>query len=130
MKTVEYHSDNNQFKSDDKLTNRLNADLNYCGLSEPIQKGFLFFMGAAIVAEVNESGLDLREVRETEDSFIEFMYKTVSLYSKSTGDFSDYGELNDGVFIDYIYNTAYVINTILLNSKTSIADSQLNILYI
>ena len=38
------------------------------------------------------------------------MIEIVNLYSKSTGDFSDYGDLNDGVFMNAIYNTAHVIS--------------------
>ncbi|EAZ94373.1 hypothetical protein FBBAL38_00015 [Flavobacteria bacterium BAL38] len=85
------------------MYDRLNADLNYCGLSPEIQKGFLFYLGASINIGINESPVDLSKYMSTPELQKESYLKIINAYSQSTGNFSDFGELNDSVFSEMIY---------------------------
>lgn len=109
MKIFNWKKDKTTPKSDTYLYNRLNADMNYCGLNPEIQKGFLFYLGAAINTGINESPVDLSQYMSTSDLQKESFLKIINAYSQSTGNFSDYGDLNDGVFSRMIYTC----NTIL-----------------
>ncbi|MBK7691382.1 MAG: hypothetical protein IPK62_03025 [Bacteroidetes bacterium] len=109
MKILNWKKDKKTPASDPYLYNRLNADMNYCGLKPEIQKGFLFYMGAAISIGINESPVDLRQQLATADLQKETYLKIVNAYSQSTGNFSDYGDLDDGFFSKMIYT----INSIL-----------------
>jgi hypothetical protein len=109
MKIFNWKKDKTTPKSDPYLYDRLNADMNYCGLSPEIQKGFLFYLGATINIGINESPVDLSQYMSTPDLQKESFLKIINAYSQSTGNFSDYGDLNDGVFSRMIYTC----NTIL-----------------
>lgn len=109
MKIFNWTKDKTTPTSDPYLYDRLNADMNYCGLSPEIQKGFLFYLGASINIGINESPIDLRQYMLTPDLQKETFLKIINAYSQSTGDFSDYGDLNDEVFSRMIYTC----NTIL-----------------
>ena len=103
MKIFNWKKDNTTPASDPYLVERLNADMNYCGLSPELQKGFLFYLGTAINIGINESPVDLSQYMLTPDLQKESFLKIINAYSQSTGNFSDYGDLNDGVFSDMIY---------------------------
>lgn len=103
MKIFNWKKDRTTPKSDPYLYNRLNADMNYCGLNPEIQKGFLFYLGTAINVGINESPVDLSRFMSTPDLQKETFLKIINAYSQSTGNFSDYGDLNDGVFSEMIY---------------------------
>jgi hypothetical protein len=109
MKIFNWKKDKTTPTSDPYLYDRLNADMNYCGLSPEIQKGFLFYLGSAINIGINESPVDLSQNLTTPDLQKETFLKIINAYSESTGNFSDYGDLNDGVFSDVIYT----LNTIV-----------------
>ena len=82
--------------------------LELCELDEETILGILFFLGAFIPSRV---GSNLFEI-DTKRALSVF-----SLYSKSTGDFSDYGELNDAPFHDWIYNVNFLFNKATGNEK-------------
>jgi hypothetical protein len=109
MRIFNWKKDKTTPTSDPYLYDRLNADMNYCGLSPEIQRGFLFYLGAAVNIGINESPVDLSQYMSTPDLQKESFLKIINAYSESTGNFSDYGDLNDGVFSDVIYT----LNTII-----------------
>jgi hypothetical protein len=109
--------------NDNHFKDRLNSDLDYLGFSYQTQSGILFFMGASLNMNINQTSLDVREYF-TESAF-EKNFKIVSnLYSSSTGNFEDYGELNDYHFSKVIYSANYVLNKYLMKNDFEI-DSQL-----
>ena len=59
MKVFTLKKDKTNPVSDPYLYERLNSDMNYCGLKPEIQKGFLFFLGASINIGINESPVDI-----------------------------------------------------------------------
>jgi hypothetical protein len=109
MKIFNWKKDKTTPSSDPYLYERLNADMNYCGLSPEIQKGFLFYLGASINIGINESPVDLSQYLSTPVLQEETFLKIINAYSQSTGNFSDYGDLNDGVFSDMIYTANSII---------------------
>jgi hypothetical protein len=109
MQIFNWKKDKTTPKSDPYLYDRLNNDMNYCGLSPEIQKGFLFYLGSAINIGINESPVNLSQYMSNSDLQKESFLKIINAYSESTGNFSDYGDLNDGVFSDVIYT----LNTII-----------------
>lgn len=87
-----FGSPNQEFKK------RLDKDLDICEFSEECKRGFLFFLGAYLPGMLTESfGKDEKK--------LEANIPILGLYSTSTGQFSDYGELNDYTFSYWIYNT-------------------------
>lgn len=109
MKIFNWKKDKNSPKSDSYLYTRLNADMNYCGLKPEIQKGFLFYLGAAINIGINESAVDLSQHLTTSKLQKETFLKIINGYAQSTGNFSDYGDLNDGVFSEMIYTSNSIL---------------------
>jgi hypothetical protein len=106
------------------MVNKLNSDMDFCGLSIEIQKGFMFFMGASINIGINESVVDLSPFTQTDEEQRETFMQIIHSYSKSSGIFEDYGELHDGVFLEAIYT----FNTIFFSlngSGTEELDSNL-----
>lgn len=95
-----FGSPNQEFKD------RLNKDLDICELSEESKRGFLFFLGAYL------PGMLADNFGNDEKSLLNAM-PILGLYSKSTCNFSDYGELNDGHFAYWIYNTATLLSNII-----------------
>ena len=91
------------------LYNRLNADMNYCGLSPEIQRGFLFFLGASINVAINESPVELDEYFTNPEMERDTFIRISTSYSESTGNFQDYGDLNDGIFSETIYTACHII---------------------
>lgn len=124
MKIFKWKKDKTTPASNPYLYDRLNADMNYCGLSPEIQKGFLFYLGASINIGINESPIDLSQYMSTTDLQKESFLKIINAYSQSTGNFSDYGDLNDGVFSTMIY-TCNVILFQLLDLEPSEIDNEL-----
>ena len=49
---------------------------------------------------------------ESDSAEFQNYLQVLSLYSKSTGDFSDYGDLSDEVFNSWIYNANLAISKI------------------
>lgn len=109
MKIFNWKKDKNMPHSDPYLYERLNTDMNYCGLTPEIQKGFLFFLGAAINVGINESPVDLSSFLKTEAEQKETMLKIIHGYSMSSGDFNDYGDLNDLALHKAIFNFSHVL---------------------
>lgn len=95
--------------TDPYLVSRLNSDMNYCTLKPEIQKGFLFYLGAAINIGINKGAVDLRQHLATPESEEETAINIMNAYSQSTGDFSDYGDLNDL----FLHQMIYTCNSIL-----------------
>ena len=93
-----FNKKKNNNKTSTTLRVRLDADMDYIGLDKDIQKGFLFFLGASMNIGFKRTGLNLSEFNTNESEYLKNLEKIIDAYSKSTGDFSDYGQLNDGVF--------------------------------
>jgi hypothetical protein len=109
MKIFTWKKDKTNPASDPYLYERLNSDMNYCGLKPEIQKGFLFFLGASINIGINESPVDISQYLSTPDIQKKTFLKIINAYSQSSGNFSDYGDLNDGVFSKMIYSCNSVL---------------------
>ena len=86
-------------------------------LRNDIQKGFLFFLGASINVGFKKTGLNLTKFNTNETEYLKNLEKTIDAYSKSTGDFSDYGQLNDNIFTSYIYSINFIFHNILAASN-------------
>jgi hypothetical protein len=112
----------NEPKSDPNLRERLNADMAYCGLDEDIQKGFLFFLGASLNIGANESKVDLSLKEKTEKEKIRVLAALTNFYSVSSGDFSDYGELKDWVFLSHIYTINHILFNVLNDEPFDLDD--------
>ena len=80
------------------------AILDQCKFKTEERLGILFFLGATLPGKLND-------VSPQEVDFNKYL-QVLSLYSKSTGDFSDYGDLNDAFFSSWIYNTNLAISKI------------------
>jgi hypothetical protein len=78
--------------------------LELCEFSIEEKLGILFYLGATLPGK-------LRDINPESSEFTEYM-RVLSLYSKSTGDFSDYGDLNDAIFSAWIYNANLAISKI------------------
>jgi len=78
--------------------------LELCEFSIEEKLGVLFYLGATLPGK-------LRDINPESSEFTEYM-RVLSLYSKSTGDFSDYGDLNDAIFSAWIYNANLAISKI------------------
>ena len=91
--------------TDKNFQNRLNSDMEYCGFTDDLQKGFLFFLGASVNIIVNDNPLDLRQFFIDEASQQKNLAKLINLYSAPQGDFRNYGELNDYSLMQTIYTT-------------------------
>ena len=105
----------NTSPSSEGLRFRLDSDMKYLEMSEEIQKGFLFFLGASINIKFTHSNLNLSEQKSSKDKFAKNLKKTINAYSKGTGVFSDYGELNEDVFTSHIYSINHIFLNILSN---------------
>jgi len=77
--------------------------LDLCEFSESVKLGLTFILGA-VTPEV----LNTPEPNKITDGL-----RTVTLYSRSTFDFSTYGDLNDYVFSKWIYNYNVVLFDLL-----------------
>jgi hypothetical protein len=107
MKIFTWKKDKTNPVSDPYLHERLNSDMNYCGLKPEIQKGFLFFLGASINIGINESPVDISQYLSTPDLQKKTFLKIINAYSQCSGNFS--GGLNDGVFSKMIYSCNSVL---------------------
>lgn len=88
--------------------------LELCKFKDEEKLGILFYLGAILPGKLND-------VTDENEKFGKYL-KVLSLYSKSTGDFSDYGDLNDGVFSSWIYNANLAISKICAD-ESSIDDN-------
>jgi len=77
--------------------------LELCEFSNETKLGLLFFMGASLPGK-------LTDVFKGDSTDMGDKLNILSLYARSTGDFSDYGELNDYVFLHWIYNANLAIH--------------------
>jgi hypothetical protein len=93
---------------------QFDAYLELCKFTNEERLGIAFFLGATLPGIVSEIA------SESEDLFNSL--KILSLYSKSTGDFSDYGDLNDAHFNSWIYNANLAISKIC-GDESSIDDN-------
>tara|TARA_B100000780_G_scaffold270978_1_gene231392 strand:- start:612 stop:1820 length:1209 start_codon:yes stop_codon:yes gene_type:complete len=109
------------------LKERLDADMEYIGLDNDIQKGFLFFLGASINIGFKKTGINLTKFNANESEYLKNLERTIDAYSKSTGDFSDYGQLNDNIFTSYIYSINFVLHNILAGSNIDDQLKKVNI---
>jgi hypothetical protein len=95
-----------------------NSYLELCKFSIEERLGILFYLGATLPGK-------LRDINPESSEFSEYI-KVLSLYSKSTGDFSDYGDLNDAIFNAWIYNANLAISKI--SADDAIIDENLRTL--
>lgn len=79
--------------------------LKLCEFNEEEKLGILFYLGAFLPGKLSNIDSNSSEHQQ--------YLKVLSLYSKSTGDFSDYGDLNDVVFNNWIYNANLAISKII-----------------
>jgi hypothetical protein len=87
----------------DEFRNSFDAYLNLCEFKEEEKLGILFYLGAILSLKINT-------IDTLSDEYNQHL-QVLSLYSKSTGDFSDYGDLNDGYFSKWIYNSNYFFSS-------------------
>ena len=78
--------------------------LELCEFKHEEKLGILFFLGATLPGKLSSVEPDSTEFQKYMQVF--------SLYSKSSGDFSDYGDLNDAFFNAWIYNANLAISKI------------------
>jgi len=88
------------------------AYLELCKFKDEEKLGILFFLGATLPGKINDWSAENENFSKN--------LQVLSLYSKSTGDFSDYGDLDDTFFSSWIYNANLAI------SKISAEESQLD----
>ena len=101
MKTIEINP--SQFgQPNQEFKDRFNKDIDICELSDEVKRGVLFFMGAYL------PGILTKGFGNNEKVFYEHL-PILGLYSSSTCNFSDYGELNDHPFSYWIYNTCTLL---------------------
>jgi hypothetical protein len=96
-----------------EFRNHFDSYLNSCEFKLEEQLGILFYMGATLPGKL--------VTVEPESAEFQNYLQVLSLYSKSTGDFSDYGDLNDAVFNAWIYNANLAISKIT-DDDTSLDD--------
>lgn len=85
--------------------NAFDSYLKLCEFKEEEKLGILFYLGAFLPGKMND--MDPNSLK-----FMQYL-QAQSLYSKSTGVFSDYGDLNEGVFKGWIYNANLAISKII-----------------
>ncbi len=102
---VQYFEPQQLPKPSKEFKNSFDAYLNLCEFKEEEKLGILFFLGATIPERINSA--------DALDDEYKLHLQVLSLYSKSTGDFSDYGDLNDGYFSEWIYNANLAISKIM-----------------
>lgn len=78
--------------------------LELCKFTREERLGILFYLGATLPGKLND-------VSAENEDFNKYL-QVLSLYSKSTGDFSDYGDLNDAFFSSWVYNANLAISKI------------------
>lgn len=91
-------------ESSEEFRNYFDSYLELCEFKIEEKLGILFYLGATLPGELGNV--------EPGSSEFQKHLQVFSLYSKSTGDFSDYGDLNDAVFNAWIYNTNLAISRI------------------
>lgn len=107
---VKYIEPNNLPKPSIEFRNYFDSFLKLCEFKEEEKLGILFYLGAFLPVKLSNIDPDCSQLQ------------VLSLYSKSTGDFSDYGDLNDGVFSDWIYNANLAISKII-NDESAIDEN-------
>lgn len=98
-----------------EFRNTFNSYLDLCEFNDEERLGLLFFLGATLPGKLGSTQPNTEEFQS--------ILNSISLYSKSTGDFSDYGDLNDAVFSSWIYNANLAISKI--TSDDSLIDDNL-----
>jgi hypothetical protein len=102
---VQYFEPNQLPKPSVEFRNSFDAYLNLCEFKEEEKLGILFYLGAIVPGRINS-------VDALSEEYSQHL-QVLTLYSKSTGDFSDYGDLNDGYFSEWIYNANLAISKIM-----------------
>ena len=90
-------------KHNEEFRQYFDGYLDLCEFSESVKLGLTFILGA-VTPEV----LNTLEPNKIQDGL-----RTVTLYSRSTFDFSTYGDLNDYIFSKWIYNYNVVLFDLL-----------------
>lgn len=104
-------------ESENVLRKKLNTEMNYLGLEDDVQKGFLFFLGASINVGINKCNIDLSQFMQDEIMQRETMLSIINQYSTPSGNISDYGAMYDLYIDDLIYSFNYVFFNILNNES-------------
>ena len=91
-------------ESSEEFRNYFDSYLELCEFKREEKLGILFYLGATLQGK-------LSNVDPESPEFNNYL-QVFSLYSKSTGEFSDYGDLNDAVFNSWIYNANLAISKI------------------
>ncbi len=87
-----------------EFRNIFDSYLDLCEFNDEQRFGLLFFLGATLPGKLGSAQPNTDEFRS--------ILHSMSLYSKSSGDFSDYGDLNDAIFSSWIYNANLAISKI------------------
>jgi len=90
-----------------EFKNYFDSFLNLCEFKEEEKLGILFYIGATLPGHLKSFG--------PESSKFKQYLKALSLYSKSSGNFEDYGDLDQNLLIDFIYNINIAISKIRKN---------------
>lgn len=102
-----------------EFQNKFNEFLDLCEFSMETKLGLLFFLGVSLPGSI-ASGLKL------DDPDFKEKLNILSAYSKSSGEFKDYGDLDDSVFSKWIYNANLAI--IKMRGNDEDLDSNLRII--
>jgi hypothetical protein len=101
---VQYFEPGNLPKPSAEFKNSFDAYLDLCEFKEEEKLGLLFYLGAITPGKINT-------IDALSDEYNQHL-QVLTLYSKSTGDFADYGDLNDSFFTKWIYNANLAISKI------------------
>ena len=123
MKFFKRLQKNKSQTSSNKFRKFIDNQMNYLEFSPTTQKGLLFFLGASLVAEVNDTSLDLGFDRNDKIKFTNFLKEITNYYSRSTEDLADYEDLDPSFFTYTIYNYSYVIHSVIINSDADFDEN-------
>lgn len=102
----------NEQNINQEFKDRLLADFELCGFNKELVKGFLFFMGSSITVEFN-SNFMLKD--KTTEEVLALQQQAIGLFSTPSGDFGDFGFLNDGFFSKKIYSVNHILHKVYNN---------------
>ena len=89
-----------------KFIERFNSELELCEFSEETKLGLLFSLGLGLSGKI-------LEIFGHDENLFQKKLNILTLYSRGSGDFVDYGELSDTHFTHWIYNANLAIRKIL-----------------
>jgi hypothetical protein len=93
---------------DPYLYERLVSDLNYCGIEIETQKGFLFYLGAAITIGINDGPINIKQKLLNPDLQKDTFLEIINAFSHFSGNISDYDDLDDTIFSKAIYTYNFI----------------------